>query len=407
LGGRAFSEVTIVREDGQRLAGSYRREEDSTTKHAEPGSAQGAAGSVFDVAAGDGAPAGEAERRSRLLVDSIQHYAIFALDAQGRIASWNAGATQVTGFLFDDVVGRPSACLYSLEDVAAGKSTALLNVASARGRIEDEGWWVRKDGSRFWAEVTTTTIADPSGALTGYAVIARDGTERLQLEQNLVDAHDRMRALMAHLERSTEQQRMALAREIHDVLGQELTGLRLDSAWLSRRIARMSDDGRQPILERLETMATQIDSSIQTVRRIASGLRPGVLDDLGLVAAIEWQAREFEGRASIKVELALPEDEWKIDRERATTIFRIFQELITNVARHAGASGVSVLLARNAPGIVLEISDDGRGITAGEESRPDALGILGMRERAAQFGGSLEFAPGERRGTRATLRIPV
>ena len=200
---------------------------------------------------------------------------------------------------------------------------------------------------------------------------------------------------------------MQLAREIHDVLGQELTGLKLDSAWLARRIDRLSQPGREVLLERLDTMVSRLDGCMQIVRRIATGLRPGMLDDLGLAAAIEWQSHEFEERAGIVVELSLPEEALNVDRDRATAVFRIFQELITNTARHSGAHHVSVALRRRGDTIELEVSDDGRGITPQEQSRPDALGILGMRERAAQFGGSLDIRGADPQGTRASVRIPV
>jgi PAS domain S-box-containing protein len=342
-----------------------------------------------------------------LLVDAITDHAIFMLDTRGRIASWSPGAELMTGFAAGDVVGRPSSCLYPVEDVQAGKHGAVLHVAVLHGKIQDDGWRLRKDGSRFWAEVVIAAIVDSDGALLGYAEVARDGTERMYLQEDLADAHDRMRALAARLAALGEQEKMHLSREIHDVLGQELTGLKLDLSWLSRRMTQVPDPLREQLLKRLVTMATQIDGCVQTVRRIATGLRPGVLDDLGLDEAIEWQAHEFQARAGIRVDLSLPEKELKLDRDRATAIFRIFQELITNVARHSGATGVSVQLTPELGGVVLEVSDNGRGITASELAMPNSLGLLGMRERAAQFGGSLEIMGREGHGTRALVRIPV
>jgi PAS domain S-box-containing protein len=329
------------------------------------------------------------------------------LDGLGRIASWNPGAVLMTGFVPEDVVGRSSSCLYVPEDVQAGKHGAVLHVAALHGKIQDDGWRLKKDGSRFWAEAVISAIVDSSGALLGYVEVARDGTERMNLEQDLADAHDRMRALATRLAEVAEQEKMRLSREIHDVLGQELTGLKLDLSWLARRVARVANPPREPLLQRLATMASQIDGCVETVRRIATGLRPGVLDDLGLDEAIEWQAHEFQARAGIRVELSLPESEFKLDRDRATAIFRIFQELVTNVARHSGATEVSVQLTPEAGWVVLEVSDNGRGITEAERSRPNALGLLGMRERAAQFGGSVEIRGTEGHGTRAVVRIPI
>jgi PAS domain S-box-containing protein len=347
------------------------------------------------------------EQRCRLLLDALADHAIFMLDELGRIASWNPGAELMTGFAAADVVGRPSSCLYPLEDVQAGKHGAVLHVAALHGKIQDDGWRLRKDGSRFWAEVVISAIADSSGALLGYAEVARDGTERMHLEHDLADAHDRMRALAARLAEVAEQEKMRLSREIHDVLGQELTGLKLDVSWLVRRMTLVPDPPREPLLKRLGTMASQIDGCVETVRRIATGLRPGVLDDLGLDEAIEWQAHEFQARAGIRVELSLPESGIKLERACATALFRIFQELITNVARHSSATGVSVQLTPETGWVVLEVSDNGRGITADELAMPNALGLLGMRERAAQCGGSLDIKGTKDHGTRAIVRIPV
>jgi PAS domain S-box-containing protein len=349
----------------------------------------------------------EAEQRYRLVVEALTDHAIFMLDPAGRIASWSPGAETMTGFLAEDVVGGPSARLYPAEDVNACRHEAVLHVAARLGKVQDDGWRLKKDGSRFWAEVMIAPIADPSGALIGYAEVARDGTGRMYLEQELADAHDRMRALAARLAHVAEQEKMRLSREIHDVLGQELTGLRLDVGWLRRRIALIPGPPREPLLTRLATMANQIDGCVQTVRRIATGLRPGVLDDLGLDEAIEWQAHEFQARSGIRVKLSLPEEELKLDRDRATAIFRIFQELITNVARHSGATAVTVQLTTDVTGVVLEVADNGRGITAAELATPDALGLLGMRERAAHLEGLLEIQGAAGQGTRATVRIPA
>src|ERR1700722_15131086 len=132
------------------------------------------------------------EQSYRLVVDAATGHAMFLLDGGGIIASWNPGAQLMTGFAATDVIGRSASCLYPPEDVRAGKHRAVLHVAALHGKIQDDGWRVRKDGSRFWAEVVVTAIADPSGGVIGFAEVARDGTERMYLEQNLADAHDRM-----------------------------------------------------------------------------------------------------------------------------------------------------------------------------------------------------------------------
>ncbi len=351
----------------------------------------------------------ESEERFEILVESIQDYAILLIDPAGRVASWNAGAERLTGWSRGDAIGQPIAIFYVGADASAGRPAAELAVAARDGRFEDETWRARKDGSRFWAHVVTIALRGQEGELTGFAKVVADLTERRRYEEELAAAAERLRALAAHGDAVSEQQRSELAREIHDVLGAELTGLKMDTAWLVRRLERsgLPEAERGPLVERLRAMSGQIDGSIQNVRRIATGLRPGVLDDLGLYAAIEWQAREFEERSGLRVELALPAERFSVERERATAVFRILQELLTNVARHAAARQVSVRVERGERDLRLEVADDGRGITREELEAVKALGILGMRERAALFGGSILISGAPGRGTLAVLRIPI
>src|SRR5262249_31715800 len=149
------------------------------------------------------------------------------------------------------------------------------------------------------------------------------------------------------------------------------------------------------------------DSAIATIRKIATELRPGVLDNLGLSAAIEWQAKEFQSRTHIFCEMVSPFDEFDLDRDQATAVFRIFQETLTNVARHANATRVGVSLTRQNGSVLLKVQDNGRGITENEQRNPHSLGLVGMRERALMFGGELEVLGLQGRGTTVTLRIPI
>jgi signal transduction histidine kinase len=218
-----------------------------------------------------------------------------------------------------------------------------------------------------------------------------------------------LRALVAGIESLRERERGDLAREIHDVLGQGLTGLKMDAAWILRRMAAANEPGDVNGLaeSRLQTMLGQIDLLVDTVHRIATDLRPGVLDDLGLVDALEWQAREFRARSGLAVVLKLPGGELAIDKGRATAIFRIFQELLTNVARHTGARSIDAALLQEPGALVLQVRDDGRGITEREIASASSLGLIGIRERACAFGGELSMVPAEGGGTRACVRIPL
>ncbi len=226
--------------------------------------------------------------------------------------------------------------------------------------------------------------------------------EHAQAEEKLQRSHDQLRALTGHLQFVREEERTRIAREVHDELGQSLTGLRLDLAWLSGKFR----GAREP-KKKIKTMADQIDATIQAIRRIATELRPGVLDSLGLAAAIEWQAAEFQERTGIQCDLTIDVAETMWDREFTTGCFRIFQETLTNISRHAGATHVTVHLAREGTEMLLTVRDDGRGITEKEIVHAGSIGLIGMKERAAQVGGELTFSGRPGAGTTVTLRVPL
>jgi PAS domain S-box-containing protein len=233
--------------------------------------------------------------------------------------------------------------------------------------------------------------------------MGRDITDRKRAEEALQKSLDQLRALAARLQSVREEERARVAREIHDELGQALTGIKLESASLFRELPR---DAKQQS-NRAKSIVKLADETIRAVRRISTELRPGILDDLGLVAAVEWAAQEFEARTGTKCRLGLPKDDIVIDRERATAIFRIFQETLTNVARHAGASQVDVRLAREEGSIVLVVCDNGKGIDQHDLESHSSLGILGMRERALLLQGEFKIAGSPGNGTTASVRIPA
>jgi signal transduction histidine kinase len=211
-----------------------------------------------------------------------------------------------------------------------------------------------------------------------------------------------LRALAARVQSVQEEEQRRIAREIHDELGQALTALKMDLSWMMTRLP--AENG--PLLEKARSMAAQIDRMVHSVRELAARLRPEALDELGLPAAIKWQAREFQLRAGIRCNVSVPAEDLVLDQDRATAIFRIFQELLTNVARHAAATKVDVALRRVEGSVLLEVTDDGRGIVETAIRSPASLGLLGMRERAAPFGGRLEIVPRRGKGTSARVLIP-
>ena len=221
-------------------------------------------------------------------------------------------------------------------------------------------------------------------------------------------SRQRVGELVALLQVVREEERGRIAREIHDMLAQDLTWLKMDIVWLKRRLGQPLDEtGRRRLQDELGTMTEVVDRTIESVQKIAGELRPAVLDNLGLCAAIEWQVKQFEARSGIHCKANLPKEEPALDRERSAALFRIVQESLTNAVRHAGASKVAVRLQREPGQIVLTVRDNGRGIEADKLSGPYSAGLTGMRERAFLYGGSCEISGRFRGGTAVEVRLPL
>ena len=229
----------------------------------------------------------------------------------------------------------------------------------------------------------------------------QDITERKRAEEELTYSREQLRNLSLHLQSVREEERTAIAREIHDELGQVLTALKMDLSWLDKK-----HRGDKSLAERTKAMLSLVDSTIQTVKRISSELRPGLLDHLGLGAAIEWQAREFEKHTGISCDVSVNPDDIMLDRQHSTTIFRIFQEALTNVARHAKATMVRISLLEKADGIMLHVEDNGKGITKKQMNNPHSFGLIGIQERVHFLNGEVRIKGTRNKGTSLTIYIP-
>lgn len=235
-----------------------------------------------------------------------------------------------------------------------------------------------------------------------------DVTDQKRFEEQLKSSHERMRELAAHIEGVREEERTRIAREIHDELGQALTGIKIDLAWMNKKL-QIHDRATQTdlLLKRITAMKDTIDTTVQVVRKISAELRPGILDGFGLPAAIEWQASEFQDRTGIQCQLsAIPED-LDLEERPSSAIFRIFQELLTNIVRHANASRVSISLRKRRGMLILEVQDNGRGISENEKFKANSFGLLGVRERVALLGGKSSIKGVQGQGTTVTIRIPL
>ena len=274
-------------------------------------------------------------------------------------------------------------------------------------------------GERFWAgeyrflrgDGTYATIFD-----RGYVVYDEEGkpirmigalmdiTERKLAQKELEKSHAQLRDLSTHLQTRLEEERTRIAREIHDEFGQVLTVLKMEISWLQKKF---SGKQQQALREKAQSMSKLIDSAIQTVRKTATDLRPGILDDLGLTAAIEWQAQEFEKRTGIPCKLSILPEDMTIDPDRSTAIFRILQETLTNVARHAQAARVDIHLTRTDEALILKVKDNGIGITDHQATDSKSLGLLGIRERVRLWQGEVTISGTERLGTEVHVRLPI
>ncbi|HZS33417.1 MAG TPA: GAF domain-containing protein [Methylomirabilota bacterium] len=340
-----------------------------------------------------------AERRFRLLVDGVRDYAFYMLDPAGRVESWNAGTERLKGYTTAEILGQPFARFYTPEEARSGAARRMLERATADGRAVEEGWRVRKDGSRFWAEVLVTALRDPDDRLLGYSVLTHDLTERRRA------AEVRAR-LLEQVIAAQEGEQRRIARELHDETGQSLTSLLVGLRALQD--VRSLEAARRQAGELREITARTLDE----VRRLARGLRPSALDELGLLAAVEQHALEYAQTHGITVDVrdrGLGSARLPVAVE--TAIYRIIQEALTNASKHAGARSISVVLQRAPDAVQAMVADDGCGFDVDAALRAPAawshLGLHGMRERAALVNGTvtIESAPGE--GTTIYVRVPV
>lgn len=252
------------------------------------------------------------------------------------------------------------------------------------------------------AELETRLTLLTNQLLVANARLEREIADRTDMEDEFHRSTEQLRELSARLQSVREEERTHLARAIHDELGQALTGLKMDVAWLQKHL-----DQEQPVLlDKTQVMSDLTDVIIKTVRRIATELRPGILD-LSLVATIEWQLQEFQYRSGIESKLISAPEETTLDVDGATAVFRIFQETLTNVARHAQATRIEVNVEENATFLTLQVWDNGRGITEGEIQSPKSIGLLGMRERARLRAGEVHFQGLPDQGTTVTVRLPL
>ena len=303
--------------------------------------------------------------------------------------------------IFGEIKGK--SCYKYLQDIDSPCSFCSNDRIFGERLGDTHIWEFENMGNGRWYRCIDRAIPWPDGRMVR-CEIAIDIDDAKRAEEALLKSREEFRGLALHLQKVREEERTSVARDIHDELGQLLTAIKIDADWVSKKL----NEGQKPLLDRTRDISKISDDAIQAVKKIATELRPALLDDLGLAAALEWQAEEFEHRTGIRCELAIESLDVILSKSLAIALFRIFQEALTNVARYSCATKVDAGLKRSGGEVILEIVDNGKGISERDMSKPDSFGLLGMRERLYPWSGEFTISAVKRKGTtvRATIPIP-
>lgn len=340
------------------------------------------------------------DREVRLsdILNALPFY-VLLVDENHHILQVNRAVLEQTKLTPEELIG--AYCPKVVHGVDGPWYACPLEEAVEKGHAVEREALDKVSGHWMRSAIYPTESFAPDGARI-YLHTVSNITDNKKGEAELRASREQLRELSQFLESVREEERTKMAREIHDELGQILTALKIELSWLTRRFPQ--DQGF--LTEKTESMSELIDGAIKTVKRISSELRPGVLDDLGLADAVEWQAQEFSRLTGIKVRFSADPEHIDLDRERSTAIFRVCQEALTNIARHAEATRVNVSLTRGETRVSLRVSDNGIGIEKSQVQDPKAFGLVGMRERARYYGGEVKIGRGAKGGTVVIVSIP-
>ncbi len=328
---------------------------------------------------------------------------IYQTSPEGRCITANRAFALILGY------SCPGELITKLEDMGRlyakpGRRAEFIHLMQRDGIVTGfESQVYRKDGSTIWVSENAVSVHNTGGELIYYEGIVEEITMRKKAEEELKTSREQLRNLTAYLQSAREKERMYVAREIHDELGQSLTALKMDLFWMHKKLS----GDQKALIEKTKSMLKLINSAANTVRRISGELRPGLLDDLGLTAAIEWQMGQFQRRTGIQCELVFEPEEIIIDQDISTALYRIFQEALTNIARHSHATTVKIFLEMKSHEIALNIKDNGRGITQENIGSTKSFGLIGIRERVRLLQGEVEISGIRDKGTVVCVTIPL
>ena len=371
------------------------------------------------------------QERFRLFVEAVKDYAIYTLDAEGKVTTWNQGAERIHGYPAPEVLGKHFSMLFTAEDQVARKPQEELEVAAREGHAEAESWRVRKDGSHFWANVTLTGIKDEHGKVVGFTKVMRDFTERRLAQERLREANKdlagevaerkaaeeklatseaSLRELSLNLLRTQDEERRRIGRELHDSLGQYLAVLKLNLQGLEAVLGTNHNGAGDEVAQCVRLA----EDCIKEVRTISYLLYPPMLEEVGLKSAISWYLDGFSKRSNIEATFHQGTDFGRLPRDVELALFRVLQESLTNVHRHSKSPSVDISLVHSDSRVMLQVKDRGQGIPLPlleEQGGKDWLGssgvgLRGMSERIRQIGGELEVTSNER-GTTVKAIVPT
>jgi two-component system, NarL family, sensor histidine kinase UhpB len=331
--------------------------------------------------------------------------AIITIDEAQNIVLFNAAAERIFHCPADDVMGTPLLRLlpHRFQNAHGAHITRFRTTGVSERQMGRQRalFGVRSGGEEFPIEASISQFEHDGRHF--YTVILRDISLRKKAEQELIASQKQLRELSAYIQTAREEEKNHIARELHDDLGQQLTALKMDLSELESMLGEGSTETR----EKTAGINALVNSTVASVRRISADLRPAMLDDLGLAAAIEWLTEDFSRRYGIEVKLELGHSEVELVGPAATAVFRMIQEALTNVARHAGASRVGVAIGQSGDRLVTEIRDNGKGISQEDQSKHKSFGLIGMKERAHLLGGDVEISALPGLGTRILITVPL
>ncbi|MDP4116338.1 MAG: PAS domain S-box protein, partial [Bacteroidota bacterium] len=343
--------------------------------------------------------------RSELLFSQLWNISVDGMrlvNEEGIIIALNEAYCKIIGKPQDEILGRNyQECYHSSQRAAISEqfnNDFLQSLPQTHFERETTLW----NNKTLWLELSNSFLQIPNSGKLVLSIV-KDVTERKKDEEKLKNFADQLRNLASRLQTIREEERTMIAREIHDELGQVLTVLKIQISLLANKLR----DDQQSLKDKINSVSKVIDTTVESVQKISAKLRPGILDDLGLIPALEWQSQDFQDSTGIICESILPKEDIILDQEKATAVFRIFQESLTNIARHAEASNVVVKLIQIGNNLELEVSDNGKGITPKQIQDSKSLGLLGMKERALILGGTVNIEGIQGSGTKVKVIMPV